>query len=1137
MRRLRLASVLVPVLLAAAVPQPPKQTGRPANPGQLRAAWAGQREDVWRQIRQLAAAGKYETAVDAAGKLLDLERTLLGAEHELVADSLSRLATVQAAAGDYAAGEKSAARAAELFAKLRGPEDWRSLDARVTARQCARGAELAPAGRFLLVVADRLYADAYALHTRMDHRHALPEYAAALALYRTLLGEDSRPVVELLAALGNVYTELREFDRAERMLEQAGEVCAAVFGPLHPDAGTIHNHRGVLAVYRADYPRAEASFKKALEIHRQTGGGDSDAVAVTLTNLGGLAAELGDFLGAIRTLGEAHAIFRRNHGPQHPDVATVLHKVGQCRMALGDYDLAEQALRQALEIRRRADGEESSGFVHVLNGLGVLYLRIGDRRGADRTLSRTAELARFVLGDRSYEYAATLNNIGSLYAEAGRYPEAESAFRKAVEIKTALLGEKHPDTVLGLHNLGTVLRQAGKVEEAGAVLGRSSALAKEVLGERHPDYPNTRSALAALFLLKGEYARAEELAGEALGGHERVRGPVHPLVADALELRAKAEAATGRPRVALATLDQALRVQDRHLRMVFGFATESAMQSALRKANDTTKLLLSVARTRPAGDPAATDAALTWVLRRKAGVLESLCRHREVLLLTRDDPEVRKEADAVREAFARYQHLASAAPEPGAGEAKHLGAITESRRRYEEAEGRLRRAADHARPPAVAEVDAAAVRRKLPAGSALVEFVRAEPYDFRATGKTPAWQPARYLALVLLPDAASPVRLIDLGDAAEIDERVRELRSAITRAPRGLKTSSEVQLDAEFRELAAGLGRRVFAPLRDALGDARVIYLAPDADLNLLPFEALADAGGRYLIETYRFNYLSSGRDLLRSRAKPGTGTVVFAGPDFDWAPAFVGPLPPADPADAALSAGVTRGVPVRGARGLRWPPLPGAAGEADDLKAVFAGTAFSPVTAHTGADARKSTFRELPAPPRVLHVATHGFFLAPAFADDSPAGAPPDGLPPLLCSGLVLAGANRWAGSLAPPEDDGWLTAEEVGLMNLRGTELVVLSACESGLGEVRSGEGVFGLRRAFLYAGADTLLVSLFKVPDAETRELMRAFYRGVRDGKGKAESLHEAKRAVIAARRAAGGAAHPFFWASFVAIGGAE
>ena len=140
----------------------------------------------------------------------------------------------------------------------------------------------------------------------------------------------------------------------------------------------------------------------------------------------------------------------------------------------------------------------------------------------------------------------------------------------------------------------------------------------------------------------------------------------------------------------------------------------------------------------------------------------------------------------------------------------------------------------------------------------------------------------------------------------------------------------------------------------------------------------------------------------------------------------------------------------------------------------------------------------------------------------------------PMRRSGIVLAGANAVEEADQAGVEDGWVTAEEISLMNLRGTDMVVLSACETGLGDVRLGEGVFGLRRAFLNAGARTLVTSLFEVPDAETRALMRHFYEELAKGTNKLDALHAAKTMLRKERLEKNEAAHPFFWASFILIG---
>src|SRR5205085_6676781 len=303
-----------------------------------------------------------------------------------------------------------------------------------------------------------------------------------------------------------------------------------------------------------------------------------------------------------------------------------------------------------------------------------------------------------------------------------------------------------------------------------------------------------------------------------------------------------------------------------------------------------------------------------------------------------------------------------------------------------------------------------------------------------------------------------------------------------------------------------------------------LIYLVPDGQLSLLPFEALVDENNKYLIEHYRFAYLSSGRDLLRaSTAGTGKGTVVFADPNYELRAAerektaklLLAALDKPSAAEMSFIAADLNqsGAPYSGALSidvrsgaLRWDKLKGSAAEARDVSEQLAAIAYGPVKPYLRDEALEEVFKRVRS-PRVLHVSTHGFFLEGETEAPQERQAPLElenaavvgrellrrasGENPLLRSGLVLAGANELKdlAEASTPEkgageqskvDDGWLTAEEVALMDLRGTELVVLSACETGQGDVRNGEGVYGLRRAFQLAGAQTIVMTLFKVPD---------------------------------------------------------
>jgi CHAT domain-containing protein len=307
------------------------------------------------------------------------------------------------------------------------------------------------------------------------------------------------------------------------------------------------------------------------------------------------------------------------------------------------------------------------------------------------------------------------------------------------------------------------------------------------------------------------------------------------------------------------------------------------------------------------------------------------------------------------------------------------------------------------------------------------------------------------------------------------------------------------------------------------------VLIAPDGLLNLVPFGALVDGSDRHLVRRFTFSYLTSGRDLLRigAGAAARQAPVIVADPRFD-----------AEPPRGAPAA--SRGRRSRDLRGRRWQPLPGTAEEADALVALFG---RDKVVLLRGARATEAALKKVAA-PRILHIATHGFFLPPEPppAQDAAPQAAPAGQPmpifaaqqvswsgpesPLLRSGLVLAGANR----LSSGGEDGILTALEAAGLDLWGTQLVVLSACETGVGKVTEGDGVHGLRRALVIAGAESLVMSLWQVDDRATRELMTGFYRKLEAGEGRSEALREVQLEML--RRPRTG--HPYYWASFVPTG---
>ena len=336
----------------------------------------------------------------------------------------------------------------------------------------------------------------------------------------------------------------------------------------------------------------------------------------------------------------------------------------------------------------------------------------------------------------------------------------------------------------------------------------------------------------------------------------------------------------------------------------------------------------------------------------------------------------------------------------------------------------------------------------------------------------------------------------------------------------------------------------VFEPIKKQLGDVKEIFISPDGNLNLIPFEVLQSPDERYLIEDYTFNYLAAGRDVLGFGQinEKGGKALIIGDPDFDLGGKTQSKLP----------AGVTRSGTTLAKRSIKMSGLhfERLEGTQKEVKAIQGLLGKKNVALYFGREAGEAALFGHNA-PRILHLATHGFFLSDqdlsGLVDkNAMSGMASMSAPfikkgkavqienPLLRSGIALAGANATLKAEGPQKSDGIVTAEKILGLRLRGTEMVVLSACETGLGKVKAGEGVFGLRRAFVQAGTKSLIMSMWSVPDNETRELMIQFYKNIQSGMSRGQALRQAalKQKVIVAERY--GHSHPFYWGAFVFLG---
>lgn len=738
-----------------------------------------------------------------------------------------------------------------------------------------------------------------------------------------------------------------------------------------------------------------------------------------------------------------------------------------------------------------------------------LYQWTGNYRQAEAILRQTLETA-----STTADQAFLLVQLGTFLNAQGDYQGGLAAFEQANHLaaalwqanpraasnQTALSGYRFTLTALAGSHL--VL---GHYDQAEALWQQSHRLESELPGYLRST-ENMDLLRAHLYRRQGAYDQAETIWRRWLAYQSTVMQST-----DESTLNTLAELSWARGNLAQAVdfRQRALAVEEEQIIRALSAASDQESQDYIAQFRDTVSITVSFSIAAATHPPAAA-LGLTNVLQRKGRTLDLLAT-RQRYLQDQLSPPAQRLLVQLEEVRSQLSNLIFQPDQPDPQRLAHLQ--TEAAHLEQQLASSTNLIPDN-----LSGVTTAAVQQKLPAQTALVEYVLYQPYDLDQPF-TQALGAPRYMAYVLHPQG--DVAAIDLGEAATIDQQIENLRRQLQHP--------FTPLDA-VHQAGRQLHQLLIEPL--TLGTAEHLLLAPDGQLNLIPFAALVDDNQRYLIERYRLTHLTSGRDLLKVPAPATSNPPLLVGnPDYSEA---------AQPTTVATQRGTGLGITrAPDLRQLQFAQLPGTEAEVRAIAQML-----DQATVLTGPTATETALKQAQS-PRILHIATHGFFLedivsppsslaqraAPNISPSLGMRAPIDRptasqTHPLLRSGLALAGFNPRQST----PDDGVLTALEASTLNLQGTQLVVLSACETGVGDVATGEGVYGLRRALTLAGAESLLTSLWQVDDQATKDLMVAYYQRLLNQSGRSEALRQAQLAMAQNPTYQ----HPYYWAALVFSG---
>jgi CHAT domain-containing protein/tetratricopeptide (TPR) repeat protein len=935
----------------------------------------------------------------------------------------------------------------------------------------------------------------------------------ALDIREKALGAMHPDVAQSLNNLGLLYQAQAAYAKAEPLFVRALDIREKVLGAMHPEVANSLNNLALLYLAQGAYAKAEPLFLHALDIHEKVLGAMHPAVAQSLNNLAVLYRAQAAYAKTEPLLVRALDINEKALGATHPDVAQSLNNLAVLYQAQGVYAKAEPLLVRALDINEKALGATHPDVAYNLSNLAAVYKAQGAYAKAEPLYIRALDIYEKVLGAMHRDVATSLNNLAGLYWAQSAHAKAAPLLVQALDIREKALGAMHPDVASSLNNLAAVYEAQGVYAKAEPLYIRALDIYEKALGAMHPDVALSLNNLAGLYRAQGAYAKAEPLYIRALDIRESALGEMHPDVAQSLNNLAvlyQAQGAYAKAKLLLARAAELREVQLRPELSRLSAPRKRALMMLLQKETDR---VVSLHVDAMPSSPQALELALATVLRRKGRVLDSLADN-QVGLRAHLTPALRDKLDQFAAASSELSTRLRAPFDPRSA-ASRASAITTLRSHIDDLEAALNAASAEFRVQSEL-VTMARIHAALPRGAALVEFVRYRRFDAR---QARPWQEERYVAYIL--PWQGPPEWVALGEAAPIDAGVDAVLAAMHKGTSANATKAALQ----------HLDTLVFAPLRGALTNVSHVILSPDGKLNLVPFEALVDPQGHYELEQRLVSYVTSGRDLLRlaTQRAPRSSATIVAAPDYG---------PPRSPALNGLGT---------------FRPLEGATAEAAELPAYFV-----QAQTLTGDKATKAALAATVG-PAVLHIATHGFYArdataTPASSNKSAGPAPAAATPPASATPLDSSRGIYVEGdafsSLPPPSEDptdaldraglamaganvrpdGIVSARELASYDWWGTQLVVLSACETGVGAVPSGEGVYGMRRALVLAGAESQVVSLWNVSDASTRELMRAFYRELARGTGRAEALRRAKLQLLRQPQFA----HPYYWAAFIPAG---
>ncbi|MDQ3047233.1 MAG: tetratricopeptide repeat protein [Bacteroidota bacterium] len=971
-----------------------------------------------------------------------------------------------------------------------------------------------------------------------DFKEAAGYFQRGADIAKELLGENDHHYALALFNLAMCYQKEGRYTDAEPLFLKSLPVLAVAFGQSSIEYTRCFYMLAMLYIDMGRYADAEGMCAAAVNFYKEMLGQTSSDYLGSLGSMGVIYQGLGRYEKAEEIFVALINYYKSLPSYDQGTMVTLQNNLGELYRHMGNYPDAESVLTDVLAISR----ENSLSSAMVLNNLALVKKALGKYSEAENNYKKAISIYKALNKTNHPDYTNPVNNMGELYRVMGRFQEAVYAFEEVIELRRKLLGTLHPNYANALNNLALVEFWLQKYDDAEGHLLECKEIYKKTLGEKDKLYANCLNNLASLYQAKGSYVKAEQYYKECLEIYKGKYGETSDKYALYLGGLAGTYRQMKRYGEAIELNKQSLEIlknklgenhydyietnyylaeiyketgnfteaEKHYLQSVKGylFLIEQYFPSLSEKEKtefyftvcfafeNFNSFVVQMVQQFPKENH---DVLISRMYDNQLVIKSLLLRETgkvKVQIAASGNEELKKEYEELvklRENIVQQYRLS-------ATDLAEVGIdLPGMEKQANELEQKITSQSSLSPGPKKDPVSSwKDVQQKLKQGECMVEIVRVDYYrNGRPTDSV------FYTAMIIDKASVSP-KFVLIPDGKTLEEKyVSEYRNFV-------KSKKEDVISYD----------RFWAPLKNAIGNSGRIYFSPDGAYQQVNLYTLMNPSTKkYLIDEISLTLLTNSKDLLETKITSGKKSAeIFSFPDYDLVAEIQSPA-----SDVLSRYGYTS-----------LPELPGTKIESDTISGILRSHNWK-VNLHLRGDASEEQIKKVSG-PQILHIATHGFFLQNLNESHSDV----NGIQmekvlqnPLLRSGLMLAGAASIARDsvIDNTKEDGILTAYEAANLDLGKTDLVVLSACETGLGEVLNGQGVYGLQRAFMVAGASSVIMSLWVVDDYATQELMSTFYREwLKDPTpGAKQSAFRKAQLKLKEKYPS-----PYFWGAFVMIG---